>query len=105
MSGAWMPRGGLPAPAEFPHGPARVPDLGHMTDLAVIELHHVDVVAAGALAGWGHRAALAAVGAGEHCVGAYVVALLVGGEGLDRIPSVGNEHEQSLHPFGVLLER
>src|SRR5215472_10417790 len=45
--------GTLLDPAEFPHGPAGVPDLGHVTDLAVIELPHADVVAAGALAGRG----------------------------------------------------
>src|SRR5215472_3540043 len=96
---------GLPGPAEFPHGPASVPDLGHMADLAVLELHHVDVVGAGALAGGGHRAALASVGAGEHGVGADVVALMVGGEGLDRVGRVRDDHEHSLHPLGVLLER
>ena len=50
-------------PAKLPHGPARVPDLGHVADLAVLELHHIDVVAAGALAGWRHRSAVGAVGA------------------------------------------
>src|SRR6516165_7114713 len=55
-------RGELSGPAEFCHGPAGVPDLGHVADLAVLELHHVDVVAAGALARGGHRAALAGVG-------------------------------------------
>jgi hypothetical protein len=55
--------GELLDPAELLHGPAGVPDLGHVADLAVLELHHVDVVGAGALAGRGHRAALAAVGA------------------------------------------
>src|SRR5262249_11203271 len=47
----------------------------------------------------------AAVGAGKHGAGADVVARLVGREGLDRVPSVGDEYEQSLHPLGVLLER
>src|SRR6266516_508139 len=99
------PSGGLPGPAEFLQGPAGVPDFGHVADLAVRELHHVDVVAAGALAGGGHRAALAGVGAGEHGVGADVVALMVGGEGLDRVAPVRDEAEQPLHPLGVLLER
>jgi inhibitor of cysteine peptidase len=31
--------GELPDPAEFLHGPACVPDLGHVADLAVLELH------------------------------------------------------------------
>src|SRR5215472_15887917 len=79
------PRGELFGPAEFSHGPPGVPDLGHVADLAVLELHHVNVVAAGALASWGHRAALAAVGTGEHGVGADVIALMVGGEGIDRV--------------------
>src|SRR5215510_4182999 len=100
-----MPKGELPGPAEFSHGPAGVPDLGHVADLAVLELHHVDIVAAGALAGWRHRAALAGVGAGEHGAGADVVAVMVGGEGLDLIASVWDQAEQPLHPLGVLLER
>src|SRR5262249_35910310 len=60
-------------PAEFPHGPPGVPDLGHVADLAALEVNHVDVVASGALAGGGHRAALAGVGAGEHGVDADVI--------------------------------
>src|SRR5215472_3568244 len=100
-----MPERELLDPAEFLHGPARVPDLGHMADLAVLELHHVDIVAAGALAGWRHRAAFGAVSTREHGVGADVIALLVGGEGLDRVATVRNEHEQPLHPLGVLLKR
>src|SRR5436190_22891497 len=98
-----MPKGELPGPAEFPHGPAGLPDPGHVADLAVLELHHVDVVAAGALASWGHRAAFTAVGAGEHGVDTDVIALMVGGEGLDLIATVRDEHQQSLHPVGVLL--
>src|SRR5215471_3217466 len=97
-------RGELPDPAEFLHGPSRVPDLGHVADLAVLELHHIDIVAAGALAGWRHRAALPAVGAREHGIGADVIALLVGGEGLDCVAAVRDEPEQPLHPLGVLLE-
>src|SRR5215472_17036456 len=100
-----MPRAGLLDPAEFPHCPAGVPDLGHVADFAVLELHHVDVVAAGALTGGGQRAALGAVSAREHGVGADVVTLIVGGEGLDHVGSVRDEHEQALHPVGVLLER
>src|SRR5215471_4550141 len=46
-----MPEGELLDPAKFLHGPARVPDLGHVADLAALKLHHVDIVAAGALAG------------------------------------------------------
>src|SRR5690349_2982841 len=99
------PSGELPGPAEFPHGPAGVPDLGHVADLAVLELHHVGIVAAGALASWGHRAALAAVGAGEHGAGADSVALMVGGEELDRVAPVREQREHALHPLGVLLER
>src|SRR5215475_1387446 len=100
-----MPKGELPGPAEFPHGPAGVPDLGHVADLAVLELHHIDIVGAGALACWGHWAALAGVGAREHGAGADVVALLVGGEGLDVVARVREDHEHCLHPVGVLLER
>src|SRR5262249_19523443 len=100
-----MPQGELPRPAEFPHGPAGVPDLGHVADLAVLELHHVDIVGAGALAGWGHRAAVAAVGAREHGVGGDVFALMVGGEGLDRVARVREDNQHSLHPVGVLLKR
>src|SRR5215471_700257 len=96
--------GELPGPAEFLPGPAGVPDLGHVADLAVLELHHVDVVAAGALAGGRHRAARAAVGAREHRVGADVGALLVGGEGPDGVAAVRDEPEQPLHPLGVLPE-
>src|SRR6516164_1747054 len=94
---AWMPSGESPDPAEFLHGPVGVPDLGHVADLAVVELHRVHIVAAGALAGWRHRAALAAVGTREHGVGADVVALLVGSEGLDRVAAVRDEPEQPLH--------
>src|SRR6516165_6891872 len=97
----WMPEGELPGPTEFPHCPAGVPDLGHVADLAVLELHHVDIVGAGAFAGGGHRAALAAVGAGEHGAGADVIALMVGGEGLDLIAPVRDDHEHALHPVGV----
>src|SRR5262245_46993294 len=103
--GREMPKGELPRPAEFPHGPAGVPDLGHVADLAVLELHHVDIVGAGALAGWGHRAAVAAVGAREHGVGGDVFALMVGGEGLDRVARVREDNQHSLHPVGVLLKR
>src|SRR5215469_1298724 len=95
----------LSGPAKFPHGPAGVPDLAHVTDLAVLELHHVDIVAAGALAGWGHRAALAGVRAREHGVDGDVIALVVRGEGFDRVASVGDDHKQPLHPLGVLLQR
>src|SRR5204863_9900089 len=99
------PGGELPGPAEFPHGPAGVPDLGHMADLAVLELHYVGIVAAGALASRGHRAALAAVSAGKHGAGADSIALMVGGEEADRIAPVRQEREHALHPLGVLLER
>src|SRR5215471_10729668 len=101
----WRPKGELPSPTEFPHGPAGVPDLGHVADLSVLKLHHVHIVGAGAFAGWRHRAALAAVSAGEHSAGADVVALMVGGEGLDLVAPVGEDHEHALHPVGVLLER
>ena len=57
------PTGDLLGPAEFLQSPVGVPDLGHVADLAVLELHHIDVVAAGAFAGWGQRAAVGAVGA------------------------------------------
>src|SRR5215469_3967991 len=100
-----MPRGELPGPAEIPQGPAGVPDLGHVTDLAVLKLHHVDVVGAGALAGGRYLAALAAVGAREHGAGADVVALRVGGEGRDLIAPIREDHEHALHPVGVLLQR
>src|SRR5436190_13346831 len=44
-------KGRLVDPADLPHRPVRVPNLRHMADLAVFELHHVDVVGAHALPG------------------------------------------------------
>ena len=61
------------SPAEFLHGEAGVPDLGHVNDLVPIELHDIDVVSAGVTAGRRNRAALTSMRAMEHAVGGNIV--------------------------------
>ena len=66
-----------------------------MADFPALELHHVDVVRARALARRWHRPAGTAVRAGEDAVGADIVPLVVGGERFHLAASVGDKAEQT----------
>lgn len=80
-----------------------MPDFGHVRDLSAFELHDVDVVGFGGLAGRLARATCQ-VGAGENAIGADIVALGIGGEGPNLVAAVSQHCHQALHPVGVLLE-
>src|SRR5438874_8648631 len=76
-----------------------------MADLIAGELHDVDVIGVGALTGRWAGATFAAMGAGEHAVGADTAAFAVGRKRLHHIAPVRDEGQQPLHPFGVGLQR
>src|SRR3954468_17181943 len=67
-------------PAQLPQRDAVIPDLGHVADLVVTEVHHVDVVGLGAVAGRRYRSTLACVCPAEDAERCHVVARLVDGE-------------------------
>src|SRR5216683_650202 len=91
-------------PTQFLQSPAGIPDLGHVPDLVAVELHRIDVVRFGALAGR-RRATLSGMRAGEYRKGRDVVSFGIHGERLQVVAAVGHDFHQALHPVGVLLER
>src|SRR5262245_58977916 len=76
-------------PAELLERPARIPDLGHVADFSIRELHVVDVVRLGALAR-GRRPARTGVRALEHRIGRHGAARLVDRERSELIAAVGH---------------
>jgi len=85
------------SPTEFFHGPAGVPDFGHVPNLVSIKLHDVDVVCRRALASWGARAALTCMGRGENTVGADALSIVVNRKRFHLIASVRHKRDHCLN--------
>src|SRR6266540_810958 len=79
------------SPTELFHRPARVPDLRHVLDLSVLEVHDVGVIRPRALARRRHGTAFAAVPAREDRVGADAIPLLIERERLHLVASIRDE--------------
>src|SRR5262245_49724587 len=65
-------------PAELLHSQAGVPDLGHVSDLVAVKLHHIDIVGLCAFARGRNRTAFAAMRAIEDAISADTVAPIIG---------------------------
>src|SRR5206468_10124534 len=87
------------------HRPAGIPDFGHVTDFVAIKLHDVDVIGAGALPCWRAGTALTGMRCREYAVSAHAAALMICRKRFYDIPPIWHEGQQTLHPFGVGLQR
>src|SRR5690348_9846632 len=101
----WLFLSYLLRPAKVAHRPAGIPDFGHVTDFVAIKLHDVDVIGAGALPCWRAGTALTGMRCREYAVSAHAAALMICGKRFYDIPPVWHEGQQTLHPFGVGLQR
>lgn len=81
-----------------------IPNLCHMPNPIPLEFHRIDVVSSYCLTGWFSRSTGTRLGTTEHGEGGHTVALLVLGEELQLIVTIGDGRQQILHPVGVSLE-
>src|SRR5215204_1370602 len=93
----------LRRPAKLAQAGHVVPDLREVFDLAVVEIHYIDIVRFKTLAGRRDRT-LAGIRAPEHAKRGDVVAPLIDGKRSDFVTGVWYRRKHSLHPVRVRLD-
>ena len=91
-------------PAEVFHRETCVPNLRHVDDFLTFELHHVDVVGAGASAGGWDRASWTGMGGMKNAVCRDIIPNRISCERLQIIARIWQDGHYALHPVRVLRQ-
>src|SRR5882757_7053819 len=81
-----------------------MPNLRHVADLVVSELHHVDIVRSRLFAGRLTWTPGTGMSTRKHSKGSDVVSFGIGGEGFHLVAAVRHNHHQPLHPIRVFCK-